>query len=319
MTEGAHLTGQDARAGAASSIACAPGDNGAALHYIATVPPRNRLRVTATPTGEPAWSPVVRLATGCDAATCFAVESPLFSSDAASAAWVDPAMSPAEVHVAVGGAGAGASGTFDLDVALDAPPSDDACAAATPVVDGTTLVDQDLSLASGPLPCSAGTGGHARYFRTTIPAGAALTATVAMAWNVPVAIRVLSSCAATTCLASSTFGPPYGAVLRHVNPGDAAQDVVIAVGCGPAQDPHFGLSVAIRAAGEQAAHGRPRQPVRERRGPFTPSAKPQGDPPGIRDRAAHRHALGCNGVTSPRTRAHAPRLASHFDRLWTVP
>jgi hypothetical protein len=143
-------------------------------------------------------------------------------------------------------------GAFNLTAALRAPPANVTCGAATPVVNGTSLAFQDVSAASDNLSsrCLPSDTGGVLYYRATIGAGQILTATATTTGRWFPSLRLLASCSAMTCLASSGFmmpGPMPGASLTYANMGASPLDVILAVGpsvmSGPAT--YFDLSVSI--------------------------------------------------------------------------
>jgi hypothetical protein len=122
-----------------------------------------------------------------------------------------------------------------------------ACVVATPVMDGTMLTAQDTSKGSDTLvaACQPLAVGPVLYYKATIPAGETLTAKT----TGPSALRILSGCGATTCLASDADkGSGAGVTVAYMNATFSPPlDVILALGSSNAAAPgSYGLTVSIK-------------------------------------------------------------------------
>jgi hypothetical protein len=120
------------------------------------------------------------------------------------------------------------------------------CASAVEVMDGTMLKMQDASAGVDSLTakCERLAVGKVVYFKATVPAGQTLTAKSSGRSG----LRLLSSCDATTCLASAKdIGTGDGATAMWMNGGAAATTVYLALGSNDAStSASYDLSVSIK-------------------------------------------------------------------------
>src|SRR5258707_1218268 len=108
-------------------------------------------------------------------------------------------------------------------------PSNTACGAATPVMDGTGLTVRGTSAGSDTLgaACQPLAVSPVLYYKATIPTGATLTGKT----TGPSSLRILSGCGATTCLASDAAkGSDGGVTVDFMNATSSPLDVILAVG-----------------------------------------------------------------------------------------
>ncbi len=251
---GTRLSGQDTGTASTRNAACLPAATGLVLYYAVTIPARNQLLAFATPTGM--FDPAIRLLTGCTATTCLASVNAAGPGMVETLSYINTTDSPVSVVVGVGGANE-TLGVFDLDIALRAPPANVACAMATAVMDGTALMAQESTLARDSLTaCLPANTGTVRYYSVTVPAGRILRVTATRTAGAGSAVvRVMSSCTATTCLASGEG--PGAAVVRFANTTAAPQNVIIAVGGSAATSVTYDLAVSILSAAANASCSTP--------------------------------------------------------------
>jgi hypothetical protein len=242
LTDGVAVSG-DTTLGATGTLPCFSSMSGM-LYYSITVPAATTLAVELKPSG--GWDAHVAILDACGASSCLGTSE---SGPIATARFTNTSGSPRPLIV-VAAAGYG-GGAFSLTPALRTPPKNVTCDAAIPVKNGTSLTLQDASGATDDLSsrCNPSDTGGVLYYSATIGAGQALTATATPSGRWLPTLRLLASCGASTCLVSSSPMPmPVpGASLNYRNVGDAAMDVILAVGpaaiFGPAG--YFDLDVSI--------------------------------------------------------------------------
>ncbi len=238
VMNGTLLTGQSASEGEdALTPACEPDAKGKVLYYSTSIPAHSKLIVRATPTGLPGWDAVVRILSMCSTALgCLA------SSDAAGIGGKETVSldnntaSPESVIIAVGSYDAVKSGTFDLAIeiaSLISVQPNAVCTSATAILSGQTKVGEDLvgttvheenlclSLAVGPV----------LFYSIDVPAGQRLIALGKPEATWDLALRLLDSCTAMSCLASADYEYEGGAEsLSYKNAGVGTKSVVLTVG-----------------------------------------------------------------------------------------
>lgn len=243
VTDGTGLRGQDTSLGETATFACTPGAPAqlrGVLWYSATVPAGETLAVQAAPTSGSFWPQIV-IAPACGSTSCLAssLNAPPGGSGTA-VRYTNTTGAPQPVVFAVAADGP-LPGTFDLSVTIRPPPRNAACTTPTPLNPPSTLLTpedgrgaiDDLSSR-----CLPQVTGGVLYYSATIPPGETLQATASPLGFGAASIRLLSDCAATSCLASAE-GPPRSVVtLTHANTSTAAEHVIVAVGpgAGTAQD-----------------------------------------------------------------------------------
>jgi hypothetical protein len=234
LAAGAMVTGDVTRGGPPGGGCLA--DWGPQLFYTLRVPPGQRAVVTATPTGTPAWSAVLRARASCTADSCLSNgRSPMPGMPAVER--VDNrGTAPLDAVVSVASTTGLTGGPFSLGVALEPlgmSPANAVCAAARVVADGAMLAGEDASAGSTRLNgvCLGGAQGTVLYYRVDLPsrATAVVTATPRGGWDA--VVRALDGCAVTSCLASaSAAGPGAAETLTYTNIGAATATVFLAVG-----------------------------------------------------------------------------------------
>jgi hypothetical protein len=227
LTDGVAVNG-DTTLGSTGAIPCINPATGV-LYYSITVSAGKTLGVEARPTGQ--WDAHVAILDSCGAGACLAFSD---FGPTPTATFTNGSGSPRSVIVAVASGFSG--GSFSVTAALRSPPANVSCAAAASVANGTSLTCQDASAGADNLSsrCNPSDSGGVLYYSATIGAGQQLAATAtATTGNWLPAIRLLSSCGATTCLASSS--PMMSMVkgmtsLAYLNSGNSPIDVILAVG-----------------------------------------------------------------------------------------
>jgi len=258
IAPGATLAAQNSNAGGSRSTECTAA-NGAQLYYQVTVPAMSAVTVRATPSGTPAWTPVIRARDTCAATTCV-------TTNTASAAGM-----PASVVLNNGGA---AARTFVLSVAgssADGGAFDLAATAPASLVPGATCdspialtpttpamgVDATRASLATPNRCQAGVTGVQTYFSVTIPARqrATLRATPTGATAWAPTVRAISACATTSCLDARVGTSGMPTVLAVDNASAFPQNIVVSVaGASPTAAGTFDLTVATADLTPAAAY-----------------------------------------------------------------
>jgi hypothetical protein len=243
LTDGVAVQG-DTTIGSTGSVPCL-GSSPGLLYYSMTVPAAKTLVVGLKPTLPSDMR--VAILDSCSATSCLNTPDP---GPVPTATYTNSTGSPRPVIVAVS-AGFSGGGGFSMTASLRDPPTNMACAAATPVTNGTTLTFQDATAGSDNLSsrCLPSDTGGVLYYSATIGAGQTLKATATSSGKWLASLRVLASCGASTCLASSNMPImfPQNAVV-YTNNGGSPLDVILAVGPmgmfgGPAG--YFDLDIAI--------------------------------------------------------------------------
>ncbi|MEI8258958.1 MAG: hypothetical protein WCJ30_25090 [Deltaproteobacteria bacterium] len=232
LTAGTPVTGQDTTlATQVLGSLCYPTGVGKALFYKISVPAGQTVLVTATPSAT--LDPVLRFIASCTATACERFDDTASAGAPEIGHWANTGAAATDIIVAVSPYTRGADGTFDISATYVPSASGATCDGAALVPAGTTLRAQDLHLSEtgAESRCLTSAAGYELFYRVSVPASQRLTvtATPTGTWN-PV-IRVLASCAATTCLASGDAATA-GAVetLTYANAGAAPVEVVVAVG-----------------------------------------------------------------------------------------
>ncbi len=249
ITPSTPIVGDRTMFGGANPDTCFPGlaaePTRQTLYYSVSVPAGDLLTVRATPA--PVFEGLqISLLDGCTAATCLASAGtfPGAMSGALEAYYENTGASAQPVIIAVTGADPTA---FDLAIGLAPAPTNDVCAMATTVTDGTTLPFEYVGSATDTreTACLPAATGPVVYYRASIPAGETLTVGASTIAGGQTSVRILNACAATTCLASGVGSAAF------TNTRGTSRNVTIAVGIDPAPFPPgtppdtFALSVAI--------------------------------------------------------------------------
>jgi hypothetical protein len=241
LTPATPVTG-NTTTGGASANTCVTDQWGGQLFYTLTIPPGQRATVTATPMGMPAWRAVVRAQSSCMATACLANGISPMPGAPATQVVDNRGATPLTVIVTVASTTPLAGGTFSLSATLSAsptPPANATCSMARTVMDGSVVMGENAALGTTRLNtvCLGGAQGTSLFYRVTVPSRSTLrfTATPTGMWD-PV-IRLLNTCAATSCLASvNSVASGMPETLNWLNTAAAPQEVFVAVGSNDASN-----------------------------------------------------------------------------------
>lgn len=225
VADGDRLPRQDTARGA-ELVACDRGSTGRALFYAATVPAGGTLVASVARAVATSAVPfAVRFLDDCAATACLAYSLTVGSPEVAQ--WTNPGAEPRRVVFVI----AGPSGTtFDLDVAVRAPPVHGSCDAALALRDGERRRFELVSQGGSGPRCYGGRT-RALYYRVAVPPGRRLTVTAApVGESRYVNLALLRACDEATCLAqdfdSSSAEPRR---LEYANASDSEETIVVAV------------------------------------------------------------------------------------------
>jgi len=248
LAPGASLMGQNTASGGPRSTECATAAS-SQLYYQVTVPPMSGVTVTATPTGMPAWTPVLRVRDNCMATTCSTTGTATAAGMPASVALNNASTSPRTFVVSVAGVTEG--GTFNLAASMPTSLVPGAtCESPILLTPMAPAMNVNAGSASSATPnrCQPGVTGPQTYFSVTIPprqrATFRATPTGMASWAPT--IRVISACSATTCLDSRVGMMGMPTVLAFDNPSAFPLPVLVSVaGASPMAVGTFDMTVAL--------------------------------------------------------------------------
>jgi hypothetical protein len=249
VADGSSVPGQDqSLATVTEGGVCLSSADGGVLFYKTTVPNGQRLLARATPKGTPAWDPVVRLLSTCSATSCLSTADSGTSNATELLSYKNTSGASMPVVFTVGSYSASTPGVFDLDTWIKPPATNTTCAAALAVTSGSArpVEDGESGSTGQSSVCVPGAVGPVLFYKITIPAAKSLKvdATPLGSWD-PV-IRLLSSCGASTCLASQDAGNTGAAEsLIYANSTGAPLSVIVSVGGYTSVTQAFDLAVSI--------------------------------------------------------------------------
>jgi hypothetical protein len=243
LTDGVAVQG-DTTIGSTGSLPCW-GSSPGMLYYSMTVPAGKTLVAAVKPTG---MSDVhVGVLDSCNGTSCLGNTDT--SPTGATTTFTNTSGAPRSVIVAVA-AGFSGGGAFSLTASLRDPPTNVTCGAATPVTNGTSLTFQDATAGSDNLAnrCLSGDTGGVLYYSATIGAGQTLKATATSSGKWLASLRLLATCGASSCLASSSMPMMFPQnALSYTNTSGSPMNVILTVG--PMgmfpQSGYFDLDVSI--------------------------------------------------------------------------
>jgi hypothetical protein len=139
------------------------------LYYSVGIPSGQRLVARAKPVGgDRTWMPRIEAFPTCASTTCLG-QGRLAAGGVQELDWTNSGANWQLVYLAVSADAAVTGATFDLTASVvDLSAS---CTRPTPVMDGTVLTNQDLSIAppaDGPTCNGSATGDHALYYTATL-------------------------------------------------------------------------------------------------------------------------------------------------------
>jgi hypothetical protein len=168
--------------------------------------------------------------------------------------WDNPSGSPLNVFIVVDGPSGSDAGAFTLATATTVDPIGETCATAVPILTGVLLAQSTVGYANdyNASSCGASSLGPDRVYRTTIPAGMKLTATVAPV-EFDTVIYLLASPYSggipgpSSCLAIANLAGTGGSETAiYTNPLPLTVDVFIVVdGAGASDAGIFSLTTTI--------------------------------------------------------------------------
>ncbi|MBL8685291.1 MAG: hypothetical protein JNK05_39295 [Myxococcales bacterium] len=207
---------------------------GPLLYYQVTVPANRAGVVRVTPRGM--FDPTIRVMATCTATSCVNYRNSVGAGFEEVQAISNTTAADVTYIVAIGGAGTGETGQFDLSFNLTAAmPTNTSCATARPLSVALPALLQNQGSATMPntlTTCEATATGNVLYYSLNVPAGqtAIITATP-LSTSVDPVIRVTDTCASVGCLASANSGS--GGTSEQVivtNPTMAARDYIVTLG-----------------------------------------------------------------------------------------
>jgi len=246
LTDGVPVTG-DTNVGSTGPLACLGPLNSGLLYYSITIPTGMTLGAQLKPTTQS--DEHVAILDSCGATTCLGTQD---FGPTPTSTYTNTSGAPRPVIVVASSGFTG--GPFSLTAALRGPPTNGTCSAATAVTNGTSLTFQDATGATDNLAakCNAGDTAGVVYYKATIGAGQAITVNTSSNGSWMPAIRLLASCGAASCLATSNFSMMMktASTLKYTNSSGAPLDVIIAVGPSAMFGPmagYFDIDVTIGA------------------------------------------------------------------------
>jgi hypothetical protein len=208
----------------------APSCNGApprpALYYRATIPPGQRLTVRARPMGgEPSFSPVLQLFSGCGQAMCLGTDREGLNASQRVLRHINNGPSDLPVLLSVGASTMVSGGTVQLDVNISEPLQNGSCASAWPLADGQLLRDQDLSEGTfGDGPCRG--PGPSLFYRATLLPWQTIRLTATRGESTPeIYFSPRFGCDKNVC----TGGGAYGRQLEYINDAAVTRTLIVEV------------------------------------------------------------------------------------------
>lgn len=202
------------------------GSSRAALYYAVTIPANRRLNVRAT--SRTASSVTTSIESTCRG-TCFTSNE----SFRGPAHWTNASASAQDVIVAVGAFSSSslATATVDVEFTLQTIPEAGSCAGAPALSPGAARTVSWVDASEAALTC----GGPAQplptlFYTVNVPAGQNLTATLTGSSLFSTGVRILSSCAAPTCLASwRSSSTPLSTSWRNTGASTATAIIAVSV------------------------------------------------------------------------------------------
>ena len=258
IAPGATLTAQNSNAGGPRTTECVTA-NGAQLYYQVTVPAMSAVTVRATPSGTPAWTPVLRARDTCAATACAATNTATAAGMPAGFVLNNGGAAARTFLVSVAGSTA-AGGAFDLaaTAAVSLVPGA-TCESPAPLTAAAPAMGVDATRASSATPnrCQTAVTGLQTYFSVAIPprqrATLRATPTGATAWAPT--IRAIAACATTTCLDSRVGASGMPTVLAVDNAGAFPQTILVSVaGASPSAAGTFDLTLTLADLAPPAAY-----------------------------------------------------------------
>jgi hypothetical protein len=234
LTPGTPVSGERSDLGGLPLSQCLPGQTGFVRDYTVPVPAGSTLQAIVTSSGA---NNGVRLLDSCGATTCAAssdVTTGTTSTSFESVLFSNTTAAPVSPIIAVSLATTGATSvqTFTVNAVINTTAANALCASPTPLTVGTAVTGQTIATGSAaPTACLTTAVGPTRYYSVNLAPNTG-TVVTASPNGFNANLRLLSSCTATTCVASSDVSSlTTGAEALTVrNTGTTPQTFVIAVG-----------------------------------------------------------------------------------------
>jgi hypothetical protein len=240
---------------------CLPGQAGRVRYYSVVVPARGAVNVSGTPD---VFDLGLRVFSSCAAMNTCAAFSDGIAAPAPESLRITNASSTPQTFIVVASSSfAGGGGTFSMAANAANPPAapNAFCNTATALAPNTSISNELVLTGGMPLMnvCLPQQSGYARYYTVPVPPGNTLQAVVQpnIATGLDVGVRVLSSCAASSCLTSSdTSSNPFtseGVVVS--NSAAFTQNVLLAVTASNTSPPPgntFGVQTSVTMTASNA-------------------------------------------------------------------
>ena len=231
LTPGMDLTGQDTSVGLNASTLCASGSTGGQLFYQLTVPAGQYARVSAATTGMTARASTLRVLNNCPATACEDFNTSTTTTE--SVAFVaNTGTTPRTAIVSLAASSTTTQGTFTVRAAVNPITAGAACAAPVALTAGMTLNGNTGNGYQLSRACNTTETGPQSFYALTIPARqrSRVVVTPAMGAMYTARLRVLDTCAATSCVASPSSSTAGAAVETTVNNDtDMPRNVIVSV------------------------------------------------------------------------------------------
>jgi hypothetical protein len=207
---------------------------GPLLYYQVTIPASRAGVFRVTPRGM--FDPTIRVMATCTSTSCVNYRNSFAAGAAEVQAISNTAAMDQTYLVAVGGAGTGETGQFDVSFNLtSAMPTNTSCATPRPLSPMLPALVQNQAGATMPntiSTCEPTATGNVLYYSLSVPAGqTAIVTATPLSTSVDPVLRLTDTCASMGCLASSNSG--FGGTDEQViitNPTMAARDYIVTLG-----------------------------------------------------------------------------------------
>ncbi|MFO0651781.1 MAG: hypothetical protein U0326_36505 [Polyangiales bacterium] len=216
-------TGTTAGSGSMATQSCVSAADGPEAYYLLNITSRTGV---ALDTNGSTFDTVLSVLDGCS------TTSPSLACDDDSGEYtrssLRAALNPGRYLVALDGIRSGA-GAYTLHASTYTPVANETCATAAPLTPGTPITNIDPTTGSVINRACAPGEAPQLFYALAIPAGQRATITAHRSDRTgTVRLRVMDSCAATTCIANAS-GSTTDAVASAVNTGATTRTVIVTV------------------------------------------------------------------------------------------
>ncbi|MDP3274910.1 MAG: hypothetical protein Q8Q09_06900 [Deltaproteobacteria bacterium] len=234
LTAGATAMGSTANGGT-TATPCTNADAGGQVFYSFSIPANSRVSFAVTATG--AQNVVARVVDSCAAtAACLGNATTTAMGTAVNVTSTNATAMPRTVIVAVASTSQTADGAFTITPMVSALPANANCAAPTALTMGSTAMGDTTAGGGAPIGCNT-TEGPGLFYSVTVPANTRATLTTTRTGTQSVRVRVLDSCTAMTCVASTLASSAAPVTTDIVNSSAAARTYLVEVGSSSASVP----------------------------------------------------------------------------------